>query len=160
MAMTLLQLSEVLGDCIKAVETNSEPFDAAVDDLVVTIHEGINENFERAESGQGTPWPPHAPSTVARHGPHPLLILSGKMWDAATGGPGSWWVAADFRLSLGIERSAIPYASTQQFGSDRVPQREFYFINRFAMQDVKQILADYYEQYIYGLLDKASQTSV
>ena len=100
------------------------------------FQEAQGSNFDRAEDSQGNAWPAHAPLTIALYGPHPLLILSGDMKRAATGGAGAVF---DIRVGkkksvviLGISKVAIPYAWKHQHGSGRIPRREFFYLPRQA----------------------------
>ena len=102
----------------------------------IEFQEAQGENFDRAEDASGKPWKEHAPLTIALHGPHPLLILSGDMKRAAMGGEGS---AIKIKAGkkgttcvVSISKSAIPYAWKHQHGAGRIPRRQFFYMPKSA----------------------------
>lgn len=132
---------EILGDC--------EPL----------IIEGVIDNFENAATAAGVPWPPHAPATVKRYGPHPLLILSGAMREAATGG-GTGHVREivdDDTLELGVDISEIPYAAVHQYGypEGNIPQREYLAMSTGTIDACATVAADHSVRWLMDELDKA-----
>ena len=98
-------------------------------------------NFDRAEDANGRPWKEHAPLTIALHGPHPLLILSGAMKRAATGGAGSVIKvkagAKESTVVVSISNSTIPYAWKHQHGAGRIPRRQFFYLAREAREPLR-----------------------
>ena len=103
----------------------------------------IAGNYDRGGSALGA-WPPHAPATVARYGPHPLLILSGDMQAASVqqGAKGHIEQINDRQLTMGVDASTggIIYAMAQQFGHGRIPPRPFIVIGDEAIQQCKNIV--------------------
>lgn len=112
-------------------------------------------NFDRAEDASGTPWKPHSPVTIAIHGPHPLLILSGDMKKAATGGAGSILkVKAGSKNTvaiIGISKTAIPYAWFHQVGTVKMPRRQFFYLSRTG----KPVLARTFRKRVIEKVKKA-----
>src|SRR5690606_23321317 len=109
------------------------------------LRQGFDDNFQRGGNPEGA-WPPHAPTTVARYGPHPLLDLSGAMRAAATqsGARGAVEKIGDRGLDLSIDLSVIPYARRQNLGDiggRPIPQREFHLVDTVAVDDCEQFIA-------------------
>ena len=79
------------------------------------LTEGFEGNFLRAAGPDGVAWLPRKDTK-----PHPLLILSGALIEAArdTGNPGNIHeVSPDGRtLSAGVRGDVVPYADPQQNG--------------------------------------------
>lgn len=108
------------------------------------IRAGVADIFEQQVDSSGSHWPPHAPLTVKLHGPHPLLILSGKMHAAALGGSGATEGNSGDELQLGIDAEAIPYAAVHQTGGgNNIPQREFFYVTEQALDACAEIVADH-----------------
>lgn len=95
---------------------------------------GIDENFARQEDPDGIRWKEHSPVTIMLHGVHPLLILSGRMKAAATGGTGAVRILkSDSKrmvVQLGISSQVITYYKHHQYGTRKIPRRRFYFLHR------------------------------
>lgn len=109
------------------------------------VFESVSNNFSRAEDAQGTPWPAHSPLTIALHGPHPLLTLTGKMKAMASGGAGSMR-SKEFSKTQTVMRLKLSGAKGQywqkhQFGSNgkpRIPRRQFFYLHK---SDRPQVVA-------------------
>lgn len=112
----------------------------ALNEAVDEFHVGIEDNFSKARDSQGVAWAPHAPSTIAKYGVHPLLILKTPMKTAATGGDGAVRLVmrADGKLvaKLGIEKAKIVYYRVHQHGwqdeknpNRKIPKREYYYLS-------------------------------
>lgn len=100
------------------------------------VFESVGGNFDRAEDAGGEAWPAHSPVTIAMHGVHPLLILSGRLKRAATGGSESVRIKNFPRgktvYGLGVSPS-IPYWRVHQKGSagpPRIPRRQYFYLSR------------------------------
>lgn len=127
----------------------------AIDGAIRDFHSSVDMNFARQEQPDGTRWPKHAPLTVLLHGPHPLLILTGRLKAAATGGSGSYRRKIAFKgrvvEQVGVRASAVPYAVVQQkggrgSGGNYVPKRSYHYLNRrdrlrFVAEAKKRIAA-------------------
>lgn len=109
------------------------------------LYRGIRANFMDGSGPDGSPWPPHKPSTIRRHGPHPLLILSGALLASATSesGKGSFVEVTDNEITIGVK---LPYAKAQQFGRSEInlPPRPYYGIPDSIGAEVESLLRDYY----------------
>lgn len=96
----------------------------ALEDATDEVFESVDRNFGRQTDSDGELWPPRKDIL-----PHPLLILTGAMKEAATGGPGSFIQYSRRDVKLGVRAEIIPYAARHQYGEDPVPRREYFYIN-------------------------------
>lgn len=113
-----------------------------LDDCAEELRQGFDDNFSRGGNSEG-PWPPHSPVTVAIHGPHPLLILSGAMRAATTeqGAPGAIEQIGPRGLDMSIDLQQIPYARAQNLGHNRIPQREFHVVDESRADACEKLIA-------------------
>lgn len=110
------------------------------------VFEAVEGNFERAEDAGGSKWPEHSPVTIAMHGVHPLLILSGRLKIAATGGAESvrrkTFAKGKTVYGLGVSPS-IRYWRVHQkgfAGPPRIPRRQYFYLSRQARPGVVRFL--------------------
>ena len=117
------------------------------------LRDGFAANFTSQSAPESGPWPPHAPETIRRHGVHPLLILSGEMFQAATG-EGSRGNITDIEassLEVGVDLDAIPYARAQNYGLDgHIPQREFLDVDDSPLDACVDHIATHIMQQVFG----------
>jgi hypothetical protein len=114
----------------------------------------VSGNFDRNEDFNGQPWKPHAPLTIKLHGEHPLLRLTYAMFNAAIDLQNS---AAKYTLennviTIGIDANQIPYANAQNEGFERIPQREFFYLNEDGQKAVGKVLEDSCFKIVTGVL--------
>ena len=90
----------------------------------------IEGNFVREEDSDGNHWAPHAPATIAKHGVHDLLRLTGAMYAAAINPDDLRAVKEldDRGVTFGVSGTDIPYADIQNEGGGRIPQREYMYL--------------------------------
>jgi hypothetical protein len=116
-----------------SVRFQSAPLDSAMRACLEPLLDGFADNFVRARDSDGQAWPLHAPATVKKYGPHPLLILSGRMIAAAIheGAPGHITKVEARLLTTGIQGETIPYAGVHQYGRPEgnppIPRREYLY---------------------------------
>jgi hypothetical protein len=104
------------------------------------VREAFASNFANTRAPYGT-WPPHSPYTVARYGPHPLLILSGAMLASVTtsGASESIEETGDRYMVLG---TGFFYAPYQQFGTRKIPPRPFLWLTGDAADQISEKFLD------------------
>lgn len=91
----------------------------ALIESIDVIHDDIREHFAGSQRPDGTPWPARKDSGSS----HPLLNLSGKLLDAATGGSGAVSdLVTNDTLKIGVSKSTIPYAGVHQRGATIRPK--------------------------------------
>jgi phage gpG-like protein len=83
----------------------------ALQRCVPVIIEGVQSHFQQAVSPFGTPWPPRVDGSTDS-----LLVKSGAMRAAATGGPGNVTRIEGNILTYGVSKAVIPYAAVHNFG--------------------------------------------
>ncbi len=112
-------------------------------EIMPIARHGFGANFMDGGSHLG-PWPPHAPATVRRYGPHPLLILSGKLYEAATNsaGPGHVEILDVREAAIAIDLAVIPYARAQNEGypPGNLPARTYFVLGDFVAKEASGIL--------------------
>lgn len=109
---------------------------AGLDD---TLADGFSDNFDSRSDDSGAAWPAHAPSTVKRYGPHPLLELSGRMRRAATNpsDPEHLSERVGDTLRSGV-KGTIKYAIFHQVGTSKMPRRQFIYATTKTILKLKE----------------------
>jgi hypothetical protein len=119
--------------------------DAALHKCIPLVRARIQRNYDEGGTADGQAWPAHAPSTVKRYGPHPLLILTGKM-KAATLDPGSGHIEniTGGTLTFGVSGDLPEHPWVHQEGSKdgRVPQRQFVALDNETVDKCVELIAD------------------
>lgn len=118
------------------------------------IRGAFEENIFNTEGPDGNPWPPHAPSTVARYGPHPLLILSGRMLESLTrkDAQGNVTIVEDREAEFGTDvtsQDGFFYPGIHDAGGSRIPQREFIYASPDREEKCGEILSDWIEKNLF-----------
>lgn len=144
-----LTMLDTAGDRLERASFK-EPLDKAGEQF----SQEVAGNFERQEDSRGELWKPHAPLTIKIHGEHPLLRLSYDMYRAATDLSNAAAIkrVEDRSITLGIDGTEIPYASRQDQGGGRVPQREFFYLNAESIDRVGEVLEDAAQPIIEGFV--------
>lgn len=126
-----------------------DPLAEPLSECVRIVRAGFMENFALKEGSDGMVWPPHAPSTVRRYGPHPLLILSDAMRSAVAGegGPGTVFRDSFREFETGTN---LIYARTHQEGdaSRNIPQRDFLYASENVQDECHGEIEDFVFQFI------------
>ncbi|WP_417744841.1 hypothetical protein [Rosistilla oblonga] len=83
------------------------------------------DNWTRQQNKDGSPWAPRAGNP-----PNPPLIKTGAMFGAATDdqADGNIREVSDRSAKTGINSAAVPWAPMQQFGTSRIPARQYFFL--------------------------------
>ncbi len=112
-------------------------------------YEDIAINFALSSSADGQGWAPHAPSTISRYGPHPLLILTGALLEASTSSiaPGSYLEVSDRQIVIG---NTLIYAATQQYGRDNIPARPYFDPSEESIERVEDAAYDYLVREVFA----------
>ena len=130
---------QVLGQF--ADDLGSASLEQAFDGITPQFYGAIKDNFTKTRDSSSAIWPPHAPYTVQRYGPHPLLILSGRMLAASTqrGADGGRMEIGPRSMRAGVD---IEYAKHHQFGTSRIPAREFYYVHEENLESIRKPFED------------------
>lgn len=133
--VSLNEVVDYLNDFMDEVE-DGPIIPEILPELREIVETGFEENFDNAVDNEGTPWPPHAPSTVARYGEHPLLVLSGTLKESMTDSSSEYAVESytDRTYSRG---SSLEYANVHNFGYGYIPKRQYRY---FSPRTVREIL--------------------
>src|SRR3990167_4423379 len=135
--MNVTEFIDLLGEASEASENAS--LREAMHEIVPILHEGFETNFMRAEGPNGELWPERKDDL-----PHPLLILTGDLIEAArdVGNVNNLLAVGDRELSTGVAGAGVPYAATHNYGRDAIPQREFVYANEEVLDACEEILVD------------------
>tara|TARA_R100000664_G_scaffold34243_1_gene55655 strand:+ start:11706 stop:12137 length:432 start_codon:yes stop_codon:yes gene_type:complete len=98
---------------------------------------GFVEIFSNQTSSEGESWPPHSPVTIKLYGEHPLLILSGSLYDELTSGVDE---STERSISVGTD---LDYAEWNNDGTEKIPAREFMYIPESAQDACVEHIGDY-----------------
>lgn len=92
-------------------------------------------NFDRAANEHGVPWPPRR-----RRYNHPILRKTRKMLGAASvwGAPGNIHRSMGGKLALGISRTGVRYAKYHQYGTAKLPVRQFLYLRQADKPDLRK----------------------
>lgn len=139
-------MNQTMEEYLRSLDTLATVEADRVDTLIkgkAVIINQIEANFAGRQTATGQAWAPHAPSTIARYGAHPLLELSGAMKDAATGGPGrrEEIINGDI-LALGVSPEQIEYAGFHETGTAKMPARPFMNLNNDTADKLAELSAD------------------
>lgn len=124
-----------LGQAIQAADFSQE-LAGPVRGLVL---QGIRDNFTGSRDPSGKPW---APRKNIGDG-HPLLMDTGRLMQAATGGGAGHSSAASSReLSVGVSDASVPYAKYHETGTSKMPARRFMGVQERRLAEIDEIIAD------------------
>lgn len=127
-----------------ANELQSQPFDEELNGPIRDeVLKGHRDNFTSSATPDGASWP----KRKRRGDGHPLLMETGALLQAATGGgPGHVTQVADNELLTGVDKSVdlggIPGAGVHNFGYGAVPKREFLGVPEKRLETIDELVAD------------------
>ena len=135
------QLQRALAGRLAAIEDLSEPLGTAAD----LIQDGISRTFEKEGGYQGKPsWPPLSPRYKAwkdKHHPgQPILVRTGAMKAAFTGGSGSIREVGKQRLEVGGSHRLGGYHQGPDRPKTRVPRRPFIMLSRTEKNQITKLI--------------------
>ncbi len=86
------------------------------------MRQAVRDNFTSSATPDNANWPPRK----LKGDGHPLLIDTGALLQAATGGGAGHIEQIDAReVAMGVDGRVIPYAATHNYGRGAIPQREY-----------------------------------
>jgi len=146
--MTVIEANELEGVLLDFADAlANDPFEVALQECKVPIAQNFVAIFAAQQDSTGATWPEHAPFTVMKHGPHPLLILTGAMYasvttESAVGHVGS----SDNRMltwGTGIEYAAKNNDGGPNNNGTYTPSREFVYWTNDAIEGCVDRIYDY-----------------
>jgi hypothetical protein len=142
-------MDALIGDLTKMLDQiETDPFTSAFEECKQHVGQGIDSIFYAAMDSMGSEWAPHAPSTIARYGIHPLLELTGVLKASVVGqGAGHIEMIEDRTLTWG---TSVEYAIYLQMGTVNMPQREFLWLPPFTIEKCAETIANYVNTQIIG----------
>jgi hypothetical protein len=128
-------------------QLDNDPFQQPLEKCLELFHEGVRKNFEQTIDSRGSLWPPRKDNL-----PHPLLILTTAMHQAATerSASGSLAKIADREFEAGVDGSVIEYAAYQQFGTRVIPPREYLYASEATLLKFDQVVREHVRQFLTG----------
>lgn len=102
------------------------------------IVQGIRDNFTSSVSPDGLQWPPRKHKGDG----HPLLIDTGAMLQAATGGgAGHFKEIADTHVKVGIRGNRVKYAEFHETGTRYMPRRPYMGAQETVLEQIENAIA-------------------
>lgn len=145
MRLTLTAKTNPFEGWIRAARAIARPPAAQLRPVEEAIRHGFARNFTQQSSGDGTPWAPLAPATIAERirlgypGPRPILVRSGALRSSYTN-PNGQDTFYDFRSRLdGFEMEAgsdMEKAHELEYGRDNMPARPVSILSALAERQV------------------------
>ena len=114
-------------------------YEAPLSECSAELRQGFVEIFANQQSSTGDSWPPHSPGKIAIYGEHPLLILSGTLYDQLTG-DSSGGEVSERSVTVGTD---LDYAHWNNDGTEKIPAREFMYIPEGAQEACVEHVADH-----------------
>lgn len=125
----------------------SGPYTKAMELASPIVNQSVRDNFTSSVSPDGADWPPRKNIGDG----HPLGIDTGKLLQAAVDqGSGHIERFEPFGLVKGVQAEAVPYAGFFQFGTSKMPPREFMGLSERGQDAVADLLGDFVMTEIIG----------
>jgi len=134
------------GDIHQAMETlDCTPF---LNEAVVASYQAHRDRFTGSLDPSGSPWPPRKEEGDG----HPLLMDTGRLLQAATGGSGEAIKQISNRdFMIGIAES-LPYRRVHDFGypERNIPQRKYFGPDEDTLEGLDVMFAEFVDEAIFG----------
>lgn len=150
----LAQWEIVCDKLMQAFTPDSETMIRALFAVEEVIADGFQENFYNQVDDKGVPWAPRKDKK-----PHPLLIKTGKMFEAATNTRSSNHFSdiQGATLITGVSDAAVPYAKWHHNGtkgkdgiSVRMPARRVIYATELTLNRAAERFAETVEESLTG----------
>ena len=133
----------------RAASRMDGPWSDALEQCIPVGHQSVRDNFNSSATPDDQNWPPRK---IEGDG-HRLLMLSGTLMQAATGGgPGGVVRIEGNELIMGVDLDIVPYARAHNLGypEGHLPQREFLGLRLRAAQEAESIIGVAVERTLFG----------
>lgn len=136
----------ILRDWVDQIENAS--LEAPLRSTLPIWHQGIEDNFMRAQGPSGAAWLPRKDNL-----PHPLLIHLGNLLEGLrdTGNAGHILMVGWRSLTTGVSSEVVPYAPIHEFGGGRVPARPYMYATPAVQDAALRVFADETFQILVGV---------
>jgi phage gpG-like protein len=117
-------------------------FTEFLQDAAMAARQDVRDNFTSSATPENLDWPERK---IIGDG-HPLLIDTGLLLQAATGGGvGHIEQISDNSLTFGVDGGVVPYAGVHNYGSVKknIPQREFLGLTEETIDALEESLANF-----------------
>jgi phage gpG-like protein len=115
------------------------------------VKQGVRDNFTSSASPDNQNWRPR--KKRKNDDGHPLLVDTGDLLQAATGGgPGHVSRVEDRSVAVGVNLDTVPYARAHNYGyaSGNLPQREFLGMREERVDECEEAVGDYVMAEVIG----------
>lgn len=135
--LDITKLADEIEKTLSRLSTVS--LEPAMQEAKIRIHRGIRAGFNSsADPSTNENWPPRK-----RRYPHPILVKTGAMMQAATGaGAGAIQEVKPRGLTVGVNSSIIGYAYLHQVGSGKLASRPFVGASSETVDAIGELIAD------------------
>jgi phage virion morphogenesis protein len=111
------------------------------------MRQSVRDNFTSSATPDGSSWPQRK---IQGDG-HPLLMDTGRLLQAATGGgAGQIEIIQGREVAMGVDGSVVPYAATHNFGRGAIPAREYAGIKPEHQAACEQTIAEGLMAEVFG----------
>jgi phage gpG-like protein len=135
----------------KVALTFMEPLTTGLERCYPVVVQSIRDNFTSSATPDGIGWPPRK---IEGDG-HPLLMETGALLQAATGGgPGHInEIEEGTDLVVGVTLDVVPYARAQAlgYGPRNLPSRQYLGLTKAGEDQCAMILMDFAETRAFGI---------
>lgn len=135
-----LTFDKLLDEIARSLASLSvKPFEGVMAEAKPLVHRDIRAGFNSsADPMNNESWP-----LRKRRYPHPILIKSGALMQAATGGgAGAIQDVKSDSLTVGVNGSLIGYAAFHMFGAGKLPARPFVGAKDETIDAIGEMIAD------------------
>lgn len=123
------------------------PITDAMTSVADVMRQSVRDNFTSSATPDGSSWPPRK---IQGDG-HPLLMDTGRLLQAATGGgAGGIEIIQGREVAMGVDGSVVPYAATHNYGRGKIPAREYAGIKPEHEAACQEIIADGLMAEVFG----------
>lgn len=138
------------------------------------VEKSVRQNFYRREGVDGHAWEPRKitvrPKQIkGQWFNHPLLILTGKLIGAATGGMGHVRTITAKKLQMGIDPEVVEYAAVHQYGGSsqlpngviiKIPSRSYFYLHKNERPKLRIMVKERTRQKLLKLIAARSRKGV
>lgn len=146
--------AEAFGDCLErmADRVADGPYDKPLEQCKELVKQNIRDNFTSSATPDGAPW--RSRKTNREQNPmgnivddgHPLLMDTGKLVQAATGGgAGNVARVSSHELEYGVNLDSVPYARAHDYGYPprKLPERHYLGVGEETVDAFEQLIGDF-----------------
>ena len=162
---------EQFADKLRRVARELEQLDHSdtLQSCAAVVERSVRTNFSRKVRSDGVAWAARKvtiyPSEIRSRWNHPLLILTGRLINAASGGMGHYRKVGKKSMEMGVDPSVVPYARVHQDGGSSVlpngrtitiPSRQYFYLHASDRPKLVRVIRDRTKVKVLALFGKSS----